>query len=314
MKPLCSEYAVEPCAIRNYSDFRYVFEKFGFSQGRLIVKVPGEWERALIDSCIDPVDKVRVQERLKKVGPLRVVPAPPIGSEKPGSWIGHVAAVHKRHPLAGVIVSADPPKAGEMPPAVRLQDCDEEFLPEVREDKVRRTAEDISEISRSLFRYSSRVTIVDPYFNPFNSKCRDSLERFIDVSRKERCEYLDIIAPDRWINRATAPAELERQMLRIYGAEKKKPILKFIFLAESSERSDFHHRFVLSEFGAIRMDAGVAAEGDHKWTDVILVAHSRHQELVEQYLIGAKQEKSAFTLEWPRAHMGYRLSSKMSAR
>lgn len=307
MKSLCTEYAVEPCAIKNYSDFRYIFEKFGFSQGRLIVKVPGEWERALIDACADPVDKVKIQERLKKLGVVRVVSAPPIGSERPTSWAGHVAAIHKRYPLAGAITGTDPVDARVMPPAVRLQDCDEEFLPEVREDQVRRTAEDISEVSRSLFRHSARMAIVDPYFNPFSVKCRESLKKFIEIARQERCEYLDIIAPDKWINRETASSELTGQISKIYGIEKKRPALKFIFLSESSRRSDFHHRFLLSDFGAIRFDAGVAAESEDKWTDVILVARARHQELVEQYLIGAREEKDAYIWEWPRGNPGFRL-------
>jgi hypothetical protein len=274
----------------------------------LIVKVPGEWERALIDACLDPIDKAKIQERLKKLAVVRVVSAPPIGSERPTSWAGHVAAIHKRYPLAGAITSTDPVDTGVMPPAVRLQDCDEEFLPEVREDQVRRTAEDISEVSRSLFRHSARVAIVDPYFNPFSAKCRESLKKFIEIARQERCEYLDIIAPDRWIDRKTAATELETQVSRVYGIGKKRPVLKFIFLPESSRRSDFHHRFLLSDFGAIRFDAGVAAESSDKWTDVILVARARHQELIEQYLVGAKNETDAYIWEWPRISAGYRLT------
>lgn len=309
MKALCTEYAIEPCAIRNYGDFRYVFEKFGFSQGRLIVKVPANWSAALIDSCVDPVDKARVIARLKQFESLRAVPAPPIGSERPTTWVDYVSAVHKRQPLAGIITSCDPPQLDSIPPAVSLTNCDEEFLPEVREDQVRRTAEDLSEIGRSLFRYSARVVIIDPYFNPFSSKCRDTLKRFIIVARQERCEYLDIVAPDRWIDRATASYELERQIDRVYEHGKKRPVLRFIFLSESSQKAKFHHRFLLSTFGAIRVDAGVAAEERDKWTDVILVARSRHEELVQQYIYDLEGEKDAFRWQWPKMNNGYRLGS-----
>jgi hypothetical protein len=43
------EYAVDPRAIgANWETFRYVIEKFGFDQGRLIAWFPGSWDRDVI--------------------------------------------------------------------------------------------------------------------------------------------------------------------------------------------------------------------------------------------------------------------------
>jgi hypothetical protein len=307
MKALCSEYAVEPRAIRSYRDFRYVFEKFGFSQGRLIVRVPTEWGSAVVAACSDPIDKLRVQERLKLFESSRSVPAPLLGGERPTTWIGHVSAVHKRQTLAGAIVGSETPVDDPLPPTISLDDCDEEFLPEVREDQVRRTAEHISEVGRALFRHSAKVAIVDPYFDLSSSKCRESLKKLIAVARQEGCDHLDIIGPDRRLNRETAAQELAIQIRKIFDAGKKRPILRFVFLPESSQRANFHHRFLLSTVGAIRLDAGVAAEGEDKWTDVILVARVRHEELVKQYLQDINNETNAFVWRWPQEDNGYRL-------
>jgi len=310
MEKLCSEYAIDPRAIRSYRDFKYIFEKFGFSQGRLILKIPSDWSETLFRSCPDPLDRQRIAERLKKAGGRRVVEAPPIGRQHVANWLMHVAAVHERAQLAGAVTDEPTVPAESLPPIVRFADCDEEFFPEVGEVAIRRNADEIAEIARPLFRNSSRVVIVDPYFNLSSRKWQKSLTKLIRVARETLCEYIDVVAPDKSISRETADTELSRQMETVYGRDKRKPKVKFIFVPKDSPSGTFHHRFLLSDFGAIRYDAGVAAEGDDLLSDVILVRQSFHEELVNRYFHRADIDAESFIWEWPPPAQGFHFRAR----
>lgn len=303
MSKIVNEYAVDPKALKDYQSFRYIFEKFGFSQGRLIVRIPQGWEREVVALCSDPVEKQKIVERLRLHGQKRVVAAVPTGSERPADWIGQVSAVHRREPLAGAVLEREISTQALLPPLVAVADCDESFLPEVRETNIRRTAEEIAEITRVLFRHSPRVVIVDPYFNPLRRGFRETLEKFIVMARQERCDFIDVVFPARSLETNSVQQELARRIPTLHGNNKRLPRLKFFVLSDGSSRADFHHRFLLSEFGAIRFDAGVAADGDELWGDVILVGRERHAALVEQYMKIPDTETGVATWSWPS---GYR--------
>src|SRR5437868_3018194 len=44
------EYALEPDLLNNYESCRYLLEKFGISQGRLIAQFPTSWLRSIYDT------------------------------------------------------------------------------------------------------------------------------------------------------------------------------------------------------------------------------------------------------------------------
>src|SRR5690606_977065 len=53
------EFAVDPEALTGWQNFRYVVEKFGIPQGRLISRFPKEWKSLVYDACAacPPVEK-----------------------------------------------------------------------------------------------------------------------------------------------------------------------------------------------------------------------------------------------------------------
>ena len=63
---MISEYALEPVLLNNWKDFRYLVEKFGVSEGRLIARYPKHWKRLVYESLKDcsVMDKKRIVEML----------------------------------------------------------------------------------------------------------------------------------------------------------------------------------------------------------------------------------------------------------
>jgi hypothetical protein len=309
MTVLCQEYAVDPRSIRTFEDFRYLFEKFGFWQGRLIVKCPGDWERRVLDACADPTDRIKIQEKLRRAAARRVIGAPMLGAEKPTDWPSFVSAVHRRTRLAGAVTDEEVAPDREFPPVIRLAEWDEDGLAGRKEERIRRTADEISQVAATLLRHSPRVVLIDPYFDVALLRYRESLKKILEIARRERCEYVDIVAGARDASESAAISEIRRQLPTIYDASKIRPRLRFLFLTTPESYDDFHHRFILSEFGAIRFDAGLDAAGPNKWTDIVLVDRIRHLELVERYIKHVDREAS-YACCWPEERNGYRFVAK----
>lgn len=44
------EFAVEPAAINNWQDFRFIYDQVGVEHGRLISRFPGKWAGMVIEA------------------------------------------------------------------------------------------------------------------------------------------------------------------------------------------------------------------------------------------------------------------------
>jgi len=68
------EFAVEPRAIADWSTFRYVMEKFGIPEGRVLSHLPKGWIKRLLSGVPDQMDRLRIEEFLKRNQSARVGP------------------------------------------------------------------------------------------------------------------------------------------------------------------------------------------------------------------------------------------------
>jgi hypothetical protein len=309
MSKLVREVVIEPAAVSDYRDFRYIFGKLGFSKGRLAIKVPKDWERLLLESCRDDIDRKRIAEALRKFGCRRLVEAPPTGSSRFKDWIGHVLAVHQRCQLERIVVAKPLAKTDPaLPDVVCISDCSDENLPDIRELRVRRTSDVLVDVARLLFRNSARVVVVDPYFNILKRSCLDTLDKLIRVSREERCDNLWLITSEKWMPSGNINDEFGKRLSPFYGANRNRPTLKFIFLREALDGDDFHHRFIMSDFGAVRYDAGVAGESELQGNDVVLVDEARHEQLMARYYGNLEYFPDFIDWCWPPVARGYNLN------
>ena len=63
------EYGVEPRVLSNWKDFRYLFEKFGISEGRLISRYARHWKKLVYEavSQASVLDRKRIEEGLTRI-------------------------------------------------------------------------------------------------------------------------------------------------------------------------------------------------------------------------------------------------------
>lgn len=100
------EYAVEPQAIgSSWQTFLYLIEKFGFDRGRLISRLPGKWEKKVIQAAkeagVPDIRMASIIERLRNAKLAVVDLNRPYDSEK--SWIENALTEHGRAPFHAII-------------------------------------------------------------------------------------------------------------------------------------------------------------------------------------------------------------------
>jgi hypothetical protein len=308
------EFALEPRAVADWEHFRYFYEKLGFSRGCLAVKVPSSrrspgWEMEVLNACSDELDRRRIEEAFRRFGGRRLCDPPRLGGARPESWREYVMAVHLRRELAGVVTAADPSDPSAKPPFMRRDDVTEAFFDLRREWSAPYAVDVIAEVCRPLLRMSPRAMIVDPYFKPASRNRLNVLERLLKVARDEGCAELVILTDAEWLSdESGAPLSQDKvldDVRRAVPADRIAVTLHGFELRQDSS-SDLHHRFLLSEVGAIRFDKGFEATA--RANDIALVDDSYHAELVLRYLGNLEASVGVrCTYRWPKPRAKFHL-------
>ena len=170
------------------------------------------------------------------------------------------------------IIAVENPDGHEF--VLRAIDLDDEVpLFKISTDcRIRRNAESLASAMSLLLKTARTVLFVDPFYSPFNNKFQVTLRACLELVKTAGtvrvCEihHLDhsscptpdaILCNSYSVFRNVIPDGMK---LNIYRWRER----------EGGE--DFHGRYLLTDKGGIRIDAGFSAEGSHQTTDMNLMA------------------------------------------
>ena len=273
------EYAVEPQAIgSDWYTFRYVIEKFGFDKGRLISQFPKHWFREVYQAAEDlPVmQKKRVAEALNQARKNKVVRYGRPYDPHLGGWIDNALTEHRREPFHAIIAAANPGGDGSV---LCTDDLDEshELMAVPHECAVPRDVDSLSAALQDLLRFGSLIVFVDPFFDPYNPRHKRLFFRCLtivrDLNPRAVCEV-----HYRYHDDKPANAELEHEGARLFKGVIPEGMMLTVFCwKERDGGEDFHARYLLTDKGGIRVDAGFDPVGDHQKTDMTLMDYGLSQ-------------------------------------
>jgi hypothetical protein len=166
------EYAVEPEAIgSDWNQFRYLIEKFSFDKGRLISQFPKSWFKDVHEASkyLPPAQRTRVELLLRKAKDTKTIRRGRPFDPSLGSWLENARKEHERLPFRAVIAKT---VASDEEAILCLDDLSDgdQAMKVRREDSIKRDVPSIVSALRGLWSFSSRLLVVDPYFDPFNKK------------------------------------------------------------------------------------------------------------------------------------------------
>ena len=279
------EYAVEPRAIgSSWATFRYLIEQFGFDKGKLISQFPKHWFRDVYEATSGflPVQKLRVTEALNQAKKNKVVRCNRPYDGNSGNWLHNALSEHRRSPFRAIVAAENP--SGDA--AVLLADDIDELHPLMNvphDGAVPRDPGSLSAALKEMLRFGSRILFIDPFYDPFNARYKDTLRECLNIVRTlnpdAHCEIHYRFHRDKPAN-----DDLERAATQLFRGVVPDGIKVTIFCwREKVGGADFHARYLLTDKWGIGIDAGFSAEGGHQTTDMHLMTFELSQEKLKAF-------------------------------
>jgi len=275
------EFTVDPDALAGWHNFRYLVEKFGVANGRLISRFPKEWKRMVYQACeaCPDVEKKRIVVALEQIDDKLLAAGRTY--DRTEQWVPNALRSHAEKPFQGIVTVAEKIAEGGLLDAATLSDAS----PGWRVDRggvIPRTAEAMAAAAAGLLGCSTEIRFVDQYFSG-SARHGRPLTRFIAAafagnSPVRRMEYhLSVrgVSPDHFSDL------LERQRRHLALPERAQ--LLFVRWESLDEGDNIHPRYILTERGGLRFEVGLDEGDDGETTDVECVSETIYRARWPQY-------------------------------
>lgn len=259
------EFALEPTLLNSWERFRYLTEKFGVSQGRLISRYPKRWKAMVYDAlgACSEMEKKRIEERLVWLDDRMMTRSHEWQAGR--DWLSNAEDEHAKRPFHAIVAGANP----RAKPEVLIADQLDQNTPAWtvrREIVVARQAADLANALSPLLCLAREIVFIDPYFDPYKPRARATLREFLVRARTrgngiqiQRVEFHTAFREGI----AEFDAECQRQLPQRIPAGIS---LRIVRLRERAGGEGLHNRYILTDRGGVRLawglDEGVAAQTD----------------------------------------------------
>jgi hypothetical protein len=248
------EIAVDPAAIStSYRDFRYVIEKFGISEGRLIAAFPGKWKKFVYEAAqrqLHGVELKRVVERLNSLTKDYFLSKGRPGEGCADDWLSAAVAEHKRLPFDAIVAATADPEGI----AVLAQDLDANHpcLQPNRQWHIERTAEVMAQCCEPLLRAATHIKLIDPHLDANNGRHRRPLVAFLKCVKPGA--RVDVFCSDR-----NGLDHLRRGIERALEAARPDCVEVRLYMRP---QATLHNRYVLTQCGGLFFSTGLDDHDD----------------------------------------------------
>lgn len=280
---MIKKFAIEPTAITRWQDFRYVMEKLGFSEGRVLATFPKGWVRILMENLdeLGEIDRMRFTEKLRVFKEDRMITSGiPFNADQ--SWRENVR--DNLPEFHRVIIDASVDEHLPKKIVGKIDDLDEAFFDVPRDIRCLNTSDNLALPAALLLHQATEAALIDPYFQPDIKGCLLVLAKLTELARAgKRFDrfYLYIRADSVPKDRGQSGAIQFKRICQTGMLDG----LTFVFRVVDRRSGDgFHARYLLTKHGGLRYDKGFRAEVDPEMVDISILDRAIHAELRERYL------------------------------
>ncbi|TAK86138.1 MAG: hypothetical protein EPO20_08000 [Betaproteobacteria bacterium] len=259
------EFALEPTLLNSWERFRYLTEKFGVSQGRLISRYPKRWKALVYDALggCSEIDKKRIEERLVRLDDRMM--SRTSEWEPARDWLSNAENEHAKRPFRAIVAAANPRAKPEVLIADELDENTPGWIVK-REIVVARQAADLANALSPLLYLAREIVFVDPHFDPYKPRARATLREFL-VRASSRQNGIQIQRVEFHTSFREGIAEFDAECQRQLPQRIPAGIsLRVVRLRERAGGEGFHNRYILTDRGGVRLawglDEGTVAQTD----------------------------------------------------
>lgn len=290
------EYAIEPSALTRFETCRYILEKMGIPKGRYIANFPSDWLNSVRQACSDDPDclginRQKIMISLKKASKC-VLNKNYRFYDRDLEWLQNAENGHAEAPFYAIIAKENPRSHTKV---LEIDNITEEhpLLAIQREKIVIRTATELLKVAMPLLEVSNEFIFVDGYFNPLDKKYQNTTKAFLRAINKvetavKRLEYHT--RGDRKNDGLSTFEDFCKACLKNFsGCPPKRTPLRFFRWNQRTDGIKLHARYLLTNVGGIRFDAGLDEAYDagngktNQDTDVSLIDTTVYNELWNRF-------------------------------
>lgn len=264
------EFALDPAAVSSWASFRYFYDQFGVSHGRLIAKLPSNWD-SIVRNAIGPqcrdVERASIIARLIKFSQK----AWPIDREyvEGKDWFETAVTSHMKEPFRAIVAQNIPKR---LPFCLRADDIDEEnpLWRVPRTVPVKRCRDQLVLHAKALLRVSREIRIIDRYYDPDNPDYDAVVDLINEALKGKRPSFIEVHCEAKYDIRFFIEY-LERRVLPMLDRDAPLTDIRFIRWKRGSAGGKQHARYVVTDFGGIYFDFGFQNDKSRSTCDVGLL-------------------------------------------
>ncbi|MBX9903748.1 MAG: hypothetical protein K2Y31_05275 [Burkholderiales bacterium] len=262
---MLKEFAVEPALLSTWEQFRYLIEKFGVSEGRLISRYPKRWKQMVYDALggCSEMDRKRIEVRLQNLDEKMMARSHEWDAAR--DWLTNAEKEHGTRPFDGIVAAQNPRAHPAVIPVAELDDGVGIWRVS-REVVVPREARAIAGAMRPLLQLSRRIVFVDPHFSPYNPRARAALAACM-AQICSRANQVPIESIEFHTSFRPGIARFAEECLsRLPNQVPRDRVLRIVCLSARAGGDGLHNRYVLTERGGVSLrwglDEGAQGETD----------------------------------------------------
>lgn len=289
---MLKEYAIQPRLLTDWTTCRFLLDKFGYGQGRVVSRYPRRWERLVYESLSDerPLEKIRIVEALTRFKRALYPRHHEWDDSKP--WIENALDEHGKRPFTAIVGCNDEMEHVALIKEDALDEVTELRWKAERQRRVARVAADMAACTTLLLRNAKHILFVDPHFNPQKERFRRPLAAFLRVIAKRQTSIpVDRIEIHCGHTSAGVKVAFDRDcrthLPSIIPMGFKVRLIRW-------DQTHLHNRFILTESGGLKFGTGLDDQNggnvSHDFVD--LLEQDLHASTWQEY----QSQTSAFPL------------------
>jgi hypothetical protein len=287
------EFAVDPRAVANWHDFRYVVDQCGVEHGRLIAEFPDKWKREVYRACKGVCNDIQLARIVQKLSQIKSkLSQSRRAFDSNVAWLPNAENAHLVRPFHAILARENPRAIPEVLIVENLGD-DTPLWKIPRQVTIPRSAPDMAQVVAPILGHSSEVMFVEPNFDATEIRFQRPLQQFARSVVKSGRVFsrieLHLLAVDR----------LTRDQFRGGCDYFIAPLLSTGLRLKFVRWRDFgawetgaggrrmHPRFVLTDIGGMLFEWGLdeGPAGDH--VDVFLLEEGPYRRHWQNFQVGS---------------------------
>ncbi len=249
-------YALQSELLSSGPVCRYLYEKFGYSRGRVIARYPEEWVemvKASLGDC-QTMERHTIIERLVMIQRSALLPRDH-DWDKGKMWLDNAIEEHTKRPFDAIISQNNPNNVAAV---IREADLDEEKEPRWRAEtqrRIERTAREMAACAALLLRYAKEILFIDPHFNPQARRFQQPLKAFLqEVAKRPASNPVNRIEIHTGHAKTGTKdffhAECVKHLPSIIPRGMKIRLVRW-------DQTHLHNRFILTDSGGLKFSHGL---------------------------------------------------------